>query len=119
MTEKMKLKSFRKILFMPFHLKKRLKNQEESLSTLSSTFYVHIRFLKKTLGDHEISCQELLVRDNNDKQTLVELCDMATGKAHENDFILVKKCHDLHPYCSSVGKKYAYSCTTRYALQHR
>ena len=48
------------------------------------------QIFKKPLGDHEISCQELLVRDNNDKQTLVELCDMATGKAHENDFILIK-----------------------------
>ena len=58
---------------------------------MSCTFYVHIRFSKKkTLGDHEVSCQELLVRDNNDKTTLVELLYTATAKAYENEFMLIK-----------------------------
>ena len=48
------------------------------------------QIFKRPLSGNDILCQELLVRDNNDKQTLVELCDMATGKAREKNFILIK-----------------------------
>ena len=63
------------------------------------------QIFKKPPGDHEVSCQELLVRDNNDNTTLVELLDMATGNAYENEFILIKNAMTYNHTVQVWGKR--------------